>query len=97
MRARGASSLQGVPRRSKQAATARCSVAPSNENAPASAQTSFFIVTGQASSLDHKYTAFGRVVEGMEVVKAIEAVPTDGDEPLGRVELSRVRVERVSP
>jgi peptidyl-prolyl cis-trans isomerase B (cyclophilin B) len=64
---------------------------------PASAQTSFFIVTGQASSLDHKYTAFGRVVEGMEVVKAIEAVPTDGDKPLGRVELSGVRVEKASP
>jgi peptidyl-prolyl cis-trans isomerase B (cyclophilin B) len=61
----------------------------------ASASTSFFIVTGKAASLDHKYTAFGRVVEGMEVVKAIEAVPTDGDKPLGRVELSRVRVEKV--
>jgi peptidyl-prolyl cis-trans isomerase B (cyclophilin B) len=63
----------------------------------ASASTSFFIVTGAASSLDHKYTAFGRVVEGMQVVKAIEAVPTDGDKPLGRVELARVRVEKVSP
>ncbi len=61
---------------------------------PNSASTSFFIVTGTASSLDHKYTAFGRVVDGMRVVKAIEAVPTDGDTPLGRVELSRVRVEK---
>ena len=61
----------------------------------ASASTSFFIVTGNASSLDHKYTAFGRVVDGMQVVKAIEAVPTDGDTPLGRVQLSKVRVERV--
>ena len=31
---------------------------------PASAMTSFFIVTGDASSLDNKYTAFGRVVDG---------------------------------
>jgi peptidyl-prolyl cis-trans isomerase B (cyclophilin B) len=61
---------------------------------PASASTSFFIVTGTASSLDHKYTAFGRVVDGMQVVKAIEAVPTDGDKPLGRVELARVRVDK---
>jgi peptidyl-prolyl cis-trans isomerase B (cyclophilin B) len=60
----------------------------------ASASTSFFIVTGSASSLDHKYTAFGRVIDGMLVVKAIEAVPTDGDTPLGRVQLSKVRVER---
>jgi peptidyl-prolyl cis-trans isomerase B (cyclophilin B) len=62
----------------------------------ASASTSFFIVTGNASSLDHKYTAFGRVVEGMPVVKAIEAVPTDGDKPLGRVELLGVRLEKAS-
>jgi peptidyl-prolyl cis-trans isomerase B (cyclophilin B) len=62
---------------------------------PASASTSFFIVTGAATSLDGKYTAFGRVVDGMQVVKAIEAVPTDGETPLGRVELSRVRLERV--
>ncbi len=60
----------------------------------ASASTSFFIVTGTAASLDHKYTAFGRVVDGMQVVKAIEAVPTDGDKPLTRVELSRVRIEK---
>ncbi len=62
-----------------------------------SASTSFFIVTGTATSLDHKYTAFGQVVDGMQVVKAIEAVPTDGDKPLGRVELARVRVEKASP
>jgi peptidyl-prolyl cis-trans isomerase B (cyclophilin B) len=61
----------------------------------ASASTSFFIVTGTATSLDHKYTAFGRVVDGMEVVKAIEAVPTDGEKPLTRVELIRVRIEKV--
>ncbi len=62
---------------------------------PSSASTSFFIVTGTASSLDGKYTAFGRVVDGMQVVKAIEAVPTDGETPLARVELSHVRVEKV--
>lgn len=62
---------------------------------PDSADTSFFIVTGIASSLDHNYTAFGRVVDGMQVVKAIEAVPTDGDKPLARVELSSVRVEKI--
>jgi peptidyl-prolyl cis-trans isomerase B (cyclophilin B) len=39
---------------------------------PASASTSFFIVTGDAGSLDGKYTAFGRVVDGMSVVETIE-------------------------
>ncbi len=64
-------------------------------NDPASASDSFFICTAPAPSLDGKYTAFGRVVEGMRVVEAIEAVPTDGDRPLGRVDLARVRIERV--
>jgi hypothetical protein len=31
----------------------------------------------------------------MPVVKAIEAVPTDGDKPLGRVELVHVSIEKV--
>ena len=61
---------------------------------PASAETSFFIVTGDASSLDNKYTAFGRVVSGMETVEAIEAVPLNGEEPVTRVELETVRVEK---
>jgi len=62
---------------------------------PASANSSFFIVTGIASSLDGNYTAFGHVVDGMQVVKAIEAVPTDGETPLARVDLSSVRIENV--
>jgi peptidyl-prolyl cis-trans isomerase B (cyclophilin B) len=61
---------------------------------PASATTSFFIVTGDASSLDSKYTVFGRVVEGMAVVEAIEQAPVNGEAPVNRIELSRVRVKR---
>lgn len=59
---------------------------------PASATTSFFIVTGDASSLDGKYTAFGRVVDGMAVVDAIEQTPVQGDAPVARIELKQVRV-----
>ena len=40
---------------------------------PASATTSFFICTGECSSLNGKYTAFARVVRGMDVVQAIAA------------------------
>ena len=39
----------------------------------------FFIVTvGAAPWLDGKHTVFGRVTSGMEVVDALEALPTDG-------------------
>jgi peptidyl-prolyl cis-trans isomerase B (cyclophilin B) len=59
---------------------------------PASALTSFFIVTGNASTLDGKYTAFGRVVDGMAVVQAIEQAPVNGEAPATRIDLKRVRV-----
>ena len=61
---------------------------------PASASTSFFIVTARVPSLDLTYTAFGRVVDGMSVVEAIEQVPREGEAPKTRVELVRVRVVR---
>ncbi len=51
---------------------------------PASAQTSFFICLGKASSLDNKYTVFGRVVDGMPVVEALAKVPLNGEEPVDR-------------
>jgi cyclophilin family peptidyl-prolyl cis-trans isomerase len=59
---------------------------------PASAMTSFFIVTGEAPSLDGKYTAFGRVVDGIAVVEAIEQSAVNGEAPVSRIELKTVRI-----
>src|SRR5580765_2184456 len=50
-------------------------------DAPDSAQTSFFICTGTSAALDGVYTAFGRVVDGMAAVDAIEATPRTGETP----------------
>jgi peptidyl-prolyl cis-trans isomerase B (cyclophilin B) len=61
---------------------------------PASATTSFFIVTARASALDGKYTAFGRVVDGMQVVEAIEQAPREGEAPTTRIDLVRIRIEK---
>lgn len=61
---------------------------------PASASTSFFISTARSAALDGKYTAFGQVVDGLSVVDAIEAVPVNGEAPIQRVDVKRVRVER---
>ena len=60
---------------------------------PASASTSFFICTAPAPALNGQYTAFGRVIDGLAVVEAIEQVPRNGEEPVTRVDLVRVRVE----
>jgi cyclophilin family peptidyl-prolyl cis-trans isomerase len=60
---------------------------------PASAQTSFFICTGASTALDGVYTAFGRVMDGMAVVEAIEKVPRTGETPNERIELRGVRIE----
>ena len=61
-------------------------------NDPASADTSFFIVTARTPGLDNQYTVFGRVVEGLDVVDAIEAVPVNGEAPVTRIEVTRVTV-----
>ena len=62
---------------------------------PASGDTSFFIVTARTPALDGKYTAFGRVVEGMDVVEKIEGVPVNGETPVNRVEVKKVTLTRV--
>ncbi len=59
---------------------------------PASASTSFFLVTADAPSLDGKYTAFGRVVDGLAVLDAIEASPVNGEAPVTRIELKTIRI-----
>jgi peptidyl-prolyl cis-trans isomerase B (cyclophilin B) len=54
----------------------------------------FFIVTAdECAWLDGKHTVFGRVSEGMDIVDAIEAIPTDGrDRPTSPVGIESVTV-----
>ena len=61
---------------------------------PASASTSFFICTGPAPSLDNAYSVFGKVLNGMGVVSTIEAVTVNGETPVERIDVIRVRVEK---
>ncbi len=57
----------------------------------------FFVVTAAATPwLDGKHTAFGRVIEGMDIVRSIENVQVDkmrGDHPIRDVVLQKVIVE----
>jgi len=59
---------------------------------PASATTSFFIVTAPAPSLDGKYTVFGRVIDGLDVLDKIETAPVTGESPTTRIDLIKVRI-----
>ena len=61
---------------------------------PSSASTSFFICTAVCQSLDGTYTAFGRVIQGMDVVEAIDASPVSGETPVEKIEILKIRLRR---
>lgn len=48
----------------------------------------FFITTVVASWLDNKHVVFGEVVEGMDVVQAVEAQGTRSGQPRARVQIT---------
>ena len=54
----------------------------------------FFLVTAEATPwLDGKHTAFGRVIDGMDAVDAIEGVETGaGDRPVDPPKIERVEL-----
>ena len=63
-------------------------------SAPDSAGSQFFIMHKNAAYLDGQYAAFGRVVEGIEVVDEIAAVRTDwNDKPVIPQIMNKVTVE----
>ena len=61
---------------------------------PNSASTSFFLMLGDAPHLDGKYAAFGRIVEGMEVLDAFEKEEVDGETPRRRLEIIEATIDQ---
>ena len=60
---------------------------------PNSASSQFFIMHADGTYLDGDYAAFGRVVEGIEVVDEIASVPTDySDRPMVEQKIKSIRV-----
>ncbi len=61
-------------------------------NDPNSAGCQFFICVADSAFLDRQYSAFGRVVRGIEVADQIVSAPRDGrDNPKDRIDI-KVRV-----
>ncbi|HJQ68404.1 MAG TPA: peptidylprolyl isomerase [Blastocatellia bacterium] len=60
---------------------------------PDSADTSFFIVFGNAPHLDGKYTVFGKVIDGFDTLEKIERVARDGESPRERIELIEAAIK----
>ena len=60
---------------------------------PDSATTSFFLVLGPAPHLDGQYTAFGRVIEGLDVLDKFEQEELDGETPKRRLELISASID----
>ena len=56
-------------------------------NDPNSATTSFFLMLAPSPHLDGQYSAFGRIVEGIEVLEAFEKEEIDGETPKRRLEI----------
>lgn len=62
---------------------------------PNSAGCQFFICVAPQPSLDHKYTVFGQVIQGMEVVDQIAKAPRDRmNNPLDRIKMTVSIVNR---
>ena len=66
------------------------SMARSDE--PHSASTHFFILVSVAPDLDGKFSAFGRVTKGMEVIDAINKAPVINERPEKPVRLKKAVV-----
>ena len=63
-------------------------------NNPNSGGSQFFICAAEAPHLNGKYTVFGQVIEGIEIVDQIVNLPRDArDNPNRRIEM-KVRIEK---
>lgn len=73
----------------------RGAVSMARASDPDSAGSQFFIVTTDSLFLDRQYTAFGEVVEGMDVADKIVALDRDShDRPLTEARMIRVTISQ---
>ena len=72
-------------------------VSMAHSNNPDSAGSQFFIVLNDSQFLDRHYTVFGRVIQGMNTVDKIAALPTNqNDQPINAdaARISSIKIEK---
>jgi cyclophilin family peptidyl-prolyl cis-trans isomerase len=53
----------------------------------------FYVTLGNYGSLEGKYTVFGQVVSGLDVLKRISIMPVDANDcPIARIEVKSIKV-----
>jgi len=70
-------------------------LAVANSGAPDSGACQFFITADLSPEWNQKYTIFGQVVKGQDVVDAISKAPLHGDKPVEPAKLLSVTIERI--
>ncbi len=70
-------------------------LAMANSGNPDSGGCQFFITANVASQWNGKYTIFGQVVEGQDIVERISRVPVRDEKPVTPVKLIGVTIERI--
>jgi cyclophilin family peptidyl-prolyl cis-trans isomerase len=71
-------------------------LAVANSGAPDSGACQFFITDDLVPEWNNKYTIFGQVVRGQDVVDAISHAPLHGEKPVNPVRLIGVTIERIA-
>ena len=64
---------------------------------PDSAGNQFFVVLSDQPSLTGKFTIFGEVTSGMDVVDRIGETPVEGDKPVKRIVIQKVTIRALVP
>lgn len=72
-------------------------LAVANNGNPDSGGCQFFITNDTVPRWDGKYTIFGEVVDGQDVVSEISRAPAHDDKPVDPVKLISVTIRRVGP